>query len=44
MEQIAEDCKEIEKDIDEIKCNPIKKLCSDILKCFFHFYKFVFCK
>ena len=33
MEQVVEDVKELEKDIDDIKCNPIIKFFKDLLKC-----------
>ena len=33
MEQVVEDVKELEKDINDIKCNPIIKFLKDLLKC-----------
>lgn len=34
MDKIQEDIKEIEKDMSEIKCNPIIKFFQDCYKCF----------
>ena len=39
MEQVVEDVKELEKDIDDIKCNPIIKFFKDLLKCINDFFK-----
>jgi hypothetical protein len=33
MEEIIDDIKTIEKDIEEIKCNPILKFFQDFFKC-----------
>jgi len=42
MEQVVEDVKELEKDIDDIKCNPIIKFFKDLLKCIKDFFKLCF--
>ncbi len=42
MEKVVEDVKELEKDIQDIKCNPIIKFFNDLLKCFKDCFKCVF--
>jgi hypothetical protein len=33
MDKVQEDIRQIEKDLEEIRCNPIIKFCQDCFKC-----------